>query len=129
MIFFQKFKGDQGYLHIDGLLKMCTKLFEHIDEGDCLVLTSLCKSGLYEIDFGWGKHVWFSYINPGAPRIVALVDTVKGDGIEATVSLSPEKMAIFEHDQELLFYASMDHNPLKLSGVDSHANTVRLISC
>ncbi|MCL7027550.1 hypothetical protein MKW94_028542 [Papaver nudicaule] len=69
-------------------------------------INSLCRLPFYEIDFGWGKPLWFA-INTNAEykNSLFLVDTKCGTGIEAWVSLEKEDMAIFEEDQDLLQYA------------------------
>ncbi|GJX77136.1 vinorine synthase-like protein [Tanacetum coccineum] len=45
--------------------------------------------------------------------LVYLNDTPKCGGVEATVTLSPEEMEIFERDSELLYYAIVDPSPLQ----------------
>nr|GEZ43797.1 transferase, chloramphenicol acetyltransferase-like domain protein [Tanacetum cinerariifolium] len=75
--------------------------------------SSLLNSGMYEMDFGWGKPIWFYNMHAGVNRFVYINDTPKGDGVEATVTLSPEEMEIFERDSELLSYAIVDPNPLQ----------------
>lgn len=59
-----------------------------MEEGDCLFATSMMNGGIYEIDFGWGKPIWFYHMNPGSPGVVSLNDVLKGGGVEAVVSLS-----------------------------------------
>lgn len=38
------------------------------------------------------------------------MDTRNGDGIEALVSLEEQNMNVFEHDEELLRFASLNPN-------------------
>lgn len=67
---------------------------------------------LYELDFGWGKLVWFYYCNLKVVNIISLCDTGAGGGIQAVVSLSAQEMAILESDPELLAIASINLSPL-----------------
>jgi len=41
---------------------------------------------------------------------MCLIDTRDGDGIEACISLSPEDMALFESNMELLEFAAANHS-------------------
>ncbi|XP_015876436.1 stemmadenine O-acetyltransferase isoform X1 [Ziziphus jujuba] len=77
--------------------------------------TSLCSINFYEIDFGWGKPIWFSvetgsYLNDFA----ILTNTRDGNGVEAWVSLSEEEMKHFESDPELLSFASLNPSVISL---------------
>ena len=71
--------------------------------------TSWCRSPLYQVDFGWGKPVWISCTNVMWNTFI-LMDTRSGDGIEALVSLEEQNMNVFEHDEELLRFASLNPN-------------------
>lgn len=75
---------------------------------DFYILTSACRFGLYEIDFGWGKPVWFAFPSVRQKNIVALLDTKEGGGIEAWVNLNEQEMKLFEEDRELLDFASVN---------------------
>ncbi|KAK3025073.1 hypothetical protein RJ639_044877 [Escallonia herrerae] len=110
--FIESMKGNEGYAKISECLKEYTQLLHNIDENNCLVLTSLRKVGISEVDFGWGKPSWYYFCNPGFKSFVFLMDTRSGDGIEALVSLSEPAMAIFERDPKLLVFASVDPSPL-----------------
>lgn len=83
-----------------------------------MLVTSMCNSGLYEADFGWGKPIWASVADGDANidllgNIVCLMDTRAGRGIEAWVTLPEGEMADFEHDENLLSYASLNPSPLQ----------------
>ncbi|KAJ0802446.1 putative vinorine synthase [Helianthus annuus] len=67
--------------------------------------TSLCRLPYNQVDFGWGKpdRVMLRAVHPGSYFI--LMDTACRDGIEVTVQLEEDEMAIFENDRELLAYA------------------------
>ncbi|GJQ91493.1 vinorine synthase-like protein [Tanacetum coccineum] len=51
----------------------------------------------------------------GFSRIVALNDTLKAGSVEATVTLKSDEMEIFEHDHELLSYATVDSISLNIN--------------
>ncbi|KAK9950607.1 hypothetical protein M0R45_006088 [Rubus argutus] len=81
---------------------------------DGILVQSLCKLPVYEIDFGWGKPTWVTS-QSNQKNIFVLVDTKGGDGIQACVTVDEQEMAIFESDEELLSFASL--NP---SAIVSH---------
>lgn len=59
-----------------------------------------------------GKPVWFYYCNlQKLVNFISLCDTGAGGGIQAIVSLSEEDMPIFENDEELLVFASVNPAP------------------
>ncbi|RZC58941.1 hypothetical protein C5167_006242 [Papaver somniferum] len=54
------------------------------NEGLALLMTSWCRFGLYDADFGWGKPIWVTtdpFIEPNK-NIIVMNDTKCGDGIE-----------------------------------------------
>ncbi|GJS02988.1 transferase, chloramphenicol acetyltransferase-like domain protein [Tanacetum coccineum] len=106
-------KGEKGHEKINEILRGLNHLIDVVDERDCIISSSLLNSGMYERDFGWGKPIWFYYMSVGFNRFVYVNDTPKGGGVEATVTLSPEEMEIFERDSELLSYATVDPCPLQ----------------
>ncbi|KAG5236487.1 BAHD acyltransferase [Salix suchowensis] len=80
------------------------KLLTDIDYYNC---TSWCNFELYGADFGWGKPTWLSPVfTIELKNVVFLIDTRDGDGIEAWISLSPEDMALFESNKELLEFSA-----------------------
>ncbi|XP_021902547.1 vinorine synthase-like [Carica papaya] len=84
------------------------------DEVEYLGITSWCKLGFYEADFGWGKPVWVSSIGMEAPlfaNFVVLIESRLGDGIEAWVTMDEEEMMILQNDHNLLSYASLNSTP------------------
>ncbi|KAJ6313057.1 hypothetical protein OIU77_014556 [Salix suchowensis] len=79
-----------------------------VDNYNC---TSWCNFELYGADFGWGKPTWLSPVfNVELKNAVCLIDTRDGDGIEAWISLSPEDMALFESNKELLDFSAAIHS-------------------
>lgn len=114
--FVDKIRGDEGVTRISQLLKEYCELFPKVD---CLNLTSICNSGIYEIDFGWGKPIWFFYVC--STPVVALADTRSGDGIEAYVTLREQDMAIFECDSDVRAFTYLNPSPLEFCKLASHA--------
>ncbi|KAL9261728.1 Stemmadenine O-acetyltransferase-like protein [Drosera capensis] len=85
------------------------------DRETIFLCNCLCKLGINEIDFGWGKPVW---ISPwGEPPTLAernsltLIDTNGGEGIEAWFVLQEHEMAALECDEEFLTYAAPSTEP------------------
>lgn len=86
----------------------------HEEEVNQVGFSSWCKFGFYEADFGWGKPAWVtSYGIRGSVfmRLVILVDTRLGDGIEAWVTLDERHMAIMETNTQLRQLAKVDPSP------------------
>ncbi|PWA84625.1 transferase, Chloramphenicol acetyltransferase-like domain protein [Artemisia annua] len=106
-------KGEKGHEKINEMLRGLDHLMDVVDLRNFVISSSLLNSGMYEMDFGWGKPIWFYNMHAGFNRFVYLNDTPKGGGVEATVTLSPEEMEIFERDSELLSYAIVDPSPLQ----------------
>ncbi|XP_034694202.1 stemmadenine O-acetyltransferase-like [Vitis riparia] len=77
----------------------------HVNKYIC---TSWCRTSLYQTDFGWGKPIWLSPTGIGSKNIICLTDTREGDGIEAFVTLEKQEMAVFERDEELLQFSSLN---------------------
>nr|XP_043618400.1 stemmadenine O-acetyltransferase-like [Erigeron canadensis] len=82
-------------------------------------VTSWCKMGFYEVDFGWGKPIWVcGSVFEGSPvfmNFIILMDTKNGDGIEAWVNIDEHEMNIMKHNMELLEFAFVDPSPLKIN--------------
>nr|GEU72881.1 hypothetical protein [Tanacetum cinerariifolium] len=105
----ESIKGENGQKEFNQILRSLKDLTNVTEDGDnCLFVTSILHSGMYELDFGWGKPIWYCDMNAGFSRIVALNDTLKAGSAEATVTLKCDEMEIFEHDHELLSYVMVD---------------------
>ncbi|KAI3745707.1 hypothetical protein L6452_08113 [Arctium lappa] len=109
--FVNKAQGDEGYIALEQSMK---EMGEIGSEGtmDNYLISSWCKMGFYEIDFGWGKPSWVAGIvghgHPVFINLITLMDTKCGEGIEAWVNLDEEVMKILQHNPELLAFASLD---------------------
>ncbi|KAE8123963.1 hypothetical protein FH972_018876 [Carpinus fangiana] len=68
--------------------------------------TSWCRFPVYEADFGWGKPTWVCSPSRPCKNVVVMMSTKDGDGIETWVNMTEEDMAIFQHDPELLSFAT-----------------------
>ncbi|PWA74830.1 transferase, Chloramphenicol acetyltransferase-like domain protein [Artemisia annua] len=104
--FVEQFKGEQAADKVIDEIKWLGAQMTSYD-ADYYSVSSMCNSGMYEADFGWGKPVWscFGYLNNDVPlytNAIMLLDTSTGDGIEAWVTLSQDEMATLEGDPDLL---------------------------
>lgn len=84
---------------------MLSSLCEVSPETETYVVSSWCRMSFYEADFGWGVPVWVAPDSVDKTHVV-LMDAKDGEGVEAWVTLPETDMASFEHDDELLVYAS-----------------------
>ncbi|KAK9057910.1 hypothetical protein SSX86_022749 [Deinandra increscens subsp. villosa] len=110
----ESMKGEKGRATVNEILRRLNHLTDMIaDEGDCMIASSLLNNRVYDLDFGWGKPIWFYVMNAGFARFVLLNETLKGGGVEAIVTLSPEEMETFECDSEVLSYATVNPSPLQ----------------
>ncbi|KAL9451478.1 hypothetical protein AB3S75_013109 [Citrus x aurantiifolia] len=86
------------------------------DEVDFYTFSSIVNFPYYEVaDFGWGKPVHVTLPNYVLSNLIIIMDTNDGKGIEVLVTLSPEDMAFFECDQELLAFAAINPPVLDVS--------------
>lgn len=86
------------------------------DEIDFYTFSSIVNFPYYEVaDFGWGKPVHVTLPNYVLSNLIIIMDTNDGKGIEVLVTLSPEDMAFFERDQELLAFAAINPPVLDVS--------------
>ncbi|XP_068331667.1 stemmadenine O-acetyltransferase-like [Pyrus communis] len=102
----RKLQGEDGFSHACEPLKETSEL---VCEGEVefFRFSSWIRFSLYNTDFGWGKPTWACISNVPIKNVVILLSSSSGDGIEAWVTLDEEDMAKFEHDHELLEFASV----------------------
>ncbi|XP_030444616.2 BAHD acyltransferase BIA1-like [Syzygium oleosum] len=113
--FFAGLAGEEATSRVYKCLEEMSEVYGD-EEADYFGFSSLFNVGVYEADFGWGKPVWVSpgWINlPVYQNLVFLIETRRGDGIEAWVTLGEEDMAALQRDGELLSYASVEPSPLE----------------
>ncbi|KAH1121475.1 hypothetical protein J1N35_004635 [Gossypium stocksii] len=117
--FVEELQGERGFQKV---LKCLTELGEvHSNGGaDYVAFSSMCKVGIYEADFGWGKPMW---VSPGGidglvfQNLVFLIETRNGDGIEALVTLDEQDMAVLQSQTEILSFAALDPSPFQPHGM------------
>ncbi|XP_031270307.1 stemmadenine O-acetyltransferase-like [Pistacia vera] len=76
--------------------------------GGTVVTRSWCWIPVYQVDFGWGRPEWVTTTSNGMKNSILLMDTRDGLGIEALVTLEEQDMAVFERDDELLSFATVN---------------------
>jgi shikimate O-hydroxycinnamoyltransferase len=111
----KKFGGEEKDLSfIFECLKEDTSLVTKInDDHSWILYSSWCRFSMYEVDFGWGKPIWVTTSTCPVRNAIVLMDTRDGDGIEAIVNMNKNDMIMFEHDVELLQYASLNPSILE----------------
>ncbi|XP_048436065.1 uncharacterized protein LOC103930899 isoform X2 [Pyrus x bretschneideri] len=73
----------------------------------------------YEPNFGWGKPPWVT-LGTEFKNLIVLMDTRDGDGIEVSLNLKEEDLAIFESNRELLEVIMCLHHSIHLNLLASH---------
>lgn len=95
--------GDDLSMHMfKNMLKLVRKFLFRPVEG--FGIFRRAKLPYYDVDFGWGRPVW--YVNIPPKDFTFLHKSTSGDGIEALISLDHKIMEILERDEELLAFAS-----------------------
>ncbi|KAF5443015.1 hypothetical protein F2P56_035612 [Juglans regia] len=107
-----KLYGDEAFSIISEKFKQLGNLLASKDIHH-IFFSSWCRNPLYEYaDFGWGRPTWVTVATMVLNNPIVLMDTRDGSGIEAWITLSEEDMALFEHDKELLEFASFNPSVL-----------------
>ncbi|XVE74855.1 hypothetical protein DITRI_Ditri12bG0051700 [Diplodiscus trichospermus] len=102
----RKLQGSDAISAIIDLAKEVVNLCTSADF-DYYSCSSWCRFELYGADFGWGKPGWAAS-GVTAPNCCILMDTRDGEGVEAWLTLTEAEMAFFEHNEELLAFASVN---------------------
>ncbi|KAK9233427.1 hypothetical protein WN943_023677 [Citrus x changshan-huyou] len=93
-------------MHSNEHLGFIKDMEETWEDSRSFVLTSVVGLPCYEVDFGWGKPVWFS-VGPFLLLDFAILSsTSDGEGIEAWVVMFKEDMDKFEQEPSIKAYAS-----------------------
>ncbi|XP_057773307.1 stemmadenine O-acetyltransferase-like [Salvia miltiorrhiza] len=111
--YINRMRGDRGLMgYYENLQLLWT---EYSQEFDFLPISSVCGLDAYDVDYGWGKPVWYSKCDISNEsevwNRVWLIDTRNGDGIEAWVILEDKYMSVFDRVEELRALASVDPCP------------------
>ncbi|XP_047314467.1 BAHD acyltransferase At5g47980-like [Impatiens glandulifera] len=101
-----KLKGAEGFREIMGCIGKWA--FHFLTNKDIYRCSSWCRTPLYETDFGWGKPIWVSSAGQDIRNVMILVDSKDGNGMEAWVTLDYKEMDVFEKNEELLEYGSLN---------------------
>ncbi|XP_062110567.1 BAHD acyltransferase BIA1-like [Humulus lupulus] len=80
------------------------ELIEGADMNKIFLCNSWCNFGFYEVNFGWGKPIWAWRPSSSIENVLKLMDTRNG-GVEVSLTLSNENMALFERDPEILAFS------------------------
>ncbi|PQQ12570.1 BAHD acyltransferase [Prunus yedoensis var. nudiflora] len=78
------------------------------DDVETYMCPSWCRFPFYETNFGWGKPSWVSIRSIEIKNMVELMDMSDGVGIEASLTLRKDDMAMIESSKELLAYATLN---------------------
>ncbi|XP_065874655.1 BAHD acyltransferase At5g47980-like [Euphorbia lathyris] len=79
------------------------------DDEEGYFCSSWCRFPFYEsADFGLGKPFWVTSVCSALKNMIIVMDTKGGDGIQAFITLGEDAMAMFELDQELLSFSSIN---------------------
>ncbi|XAR54834.1 Deacetylvindoline O-acetyltransferase [Bertholletia excelsa] len=98
---------EECYTLVCQSLKEANKVLSKSDEIDVYKCSSLCRYPFEQVDFGWGKPVWVGFSSSVVKNTFHMSDAREG-GIEAWVTLEEKDMAVFESDEELLSFASLN---------------------
>ncbi|KAK0579255.1 hypothetical protein LWI29_023460 [Acer saccharum] len=103
--FAQPSEGEDGFF--SKVMKPFREFFEELGkkDGDLILFSSWRHFPLYEVDFGWGKPAWVSFVQSPYKGIV-FIDKKCGDGIEIWVTLDVEDMAHFQQDPNIINFSS-----------------------
>ncbi|XP_050230871.1 stemmadenine O-acetyltransferase-like [Mercurialis annua] len=112
----KKIQGDEGFFKLYEKVKEMGNLIGRNGGGvDGVLFSSWCNFGLYDINFGWGKPIWTSFVgssggNNEIPFLntVVLMDGTTKKGMEAWVFLSEDELDLLDKDEHLLSFASLN---------------------
>ncbi|KAK9230460.1 hypothetical protein WN944_023430 [Citrus x changshan-huyou] len=81
-------------------------MYEVGEDSRSFLLTSMVGLPCDEVDFGWGKPLWFSLGPILLPDLAILSSASNSEGIEALVVMFKEDMEKFEQETSITAYAS-----------------------
>lgn len=108
-------QGHEGFTAMIKYLnqKAAMVLFSR-ENPEFFAFTSWLTFGYDEIDYGWEKPVWVGVMGEvgSGRKLTMLQKTIRGNGIEAWVTLDEKVMDILEHDPEFLAFATLNPGAL-----------------
>ncbi|KAJ1434980.1 Transferase [Sesbania bispinosa] len=101
----EKFKEGGAFGVVMESLNERAQLLKKKDNIVVYKCSSWCKYRVLDVNFGWGKAVWMCSVNKLVSNTISLMDTRDNGGVEASLTLNEEEMALLEKHHELLHYA------------------------
>nr|XP_004242673.1 vinorine synthase [Solanum lycopersicum] len=106
----EKIRGEDGFEFVNSNFKQVGELI--MSQGDdirVLRISSWCKFPIYEANFGWGEPILTIVAFLGVKDNIVLLDSKEFlGGIEAWVVMADQEMTLFEQDEELQDFTSLD---------------------
>ncbi|GMP78363.1 hypothetical protein CsSME_00034307 [Camellia sinensis var. sinensis] len=106
-------QGDQRFAVVSGVIDELRNMYSD-ETPDLYTCNSWCGLGFYDVDFGWGKPL-FWIVNPVRDgnglvysNSIFLMDTKSGDGVEAIILLPQSHMDKLLCDQDFLTLVSIN---------------------
>ncbi|XP_028122798.1 BAHD acyltransferase At5g47980-like [Camellia sinensis] len=106
-------QGDQRFAVASGVIDELRNMYSD-ETPDLYTCNSWCGLGFYDVDFGWGKPL-FWIVNPVRDgnglvysNSIFLMDTKSGDGVEAIILLPQSHMDKLLCDQDFLTLVSIN---------------------
>ncbi|KAA8522080.1 hypothetical protein F0562_012606 [Nyssa sinensis] len=99
--------ANECYSLICEAIKEAKKVLNKNENINMFKCSSLCRYPFNQMNFGWGKPIWVGFSSSKVKNTFHLTDA-RGGGIEAWVTLGEQDMAVFERDEELLAFASLN---------------------
>ncbi|KAG8380773.1 hypothetical protein BUALT_Bualt06G0050900 [Buddleja alternifolia] len=93
-------KAQSGDTYVNDLSTLLPPLMN--GELEWCGFSSWCRFPVYEVDYGWGKPIWFCTTALPFNNSGILVSSRSGDGIEAWLSMPPDNIEVLQTQMELL---------------------------
>ncbi|KAK2993929.1 hypothetical protein RJ640_026577 [Escallonia rubra] len=103
--------GLQGPELYEAVSQSIQETYASIGNATHYSFSSWCNMGLSEVDLGWGKPAWVSFIGGVSwfkTNLTILMDGAKEGDVEAWVSLDQREMDVMQENPEFLAFASLN---------------------
>ncbi|KAK3022779.1 hypothetical protein RJ639_045802 [Escallonia herrerae] len=103
--------GLQGPELYEVVSQSIQEIYASIGNANPYVFSSWCNMGLTEVDLGWGKPAWVSFMGGGSRftnHLTILLDGAKEGDVEAWVTLDQREMDVLQENLEFLAFASVN---------------------